>query len=131
MSLDSHGHFVPYAGIKKTKPGKLGYMSPELFASLPFYGHLSDVYAMGVVLFIMLTGVPPYQSPAIADQRFKLIYEGQIGKLLTAWNMPNIMSRAARDLLSRMMCPPEQRLNIQQVLAHPFVTQASQPPFNQ
>ena len=78
-----------------------------------------------VQLFISLTGVPPYQLPAVSDQRFKLIYEGNLHKLLAAWQMTNIMSAAAKDILSRMLCPPERRMNIQQVLAHPWVTGAA------
>lgn len=47
MTLDHNRHLVAYPGIKKNKPGKIGYMSPELFAGNSFYGHLSDVWAMG------------------------------------------------------------------------------------
>lgn len=124
MTLDHNRHLVAYPGIKQNKPGKIGYMSPELFGGHSFYGHLSDVWAMGIILFISLTGVPPYQLPAVSDQRFKLIYEGNLGKLLAAWGMTNIMSPAAKDIISRMLCPPEKRMNIQQVLQHPFVTGA-------
>lgn len=77
---------------------------------------------MGIILFISLTGVPPYQLPAMSDQRFALIYAGNLPKLLAAWQMTNIMSPGAKDILQRMLCPPERRMNIQQVLAHPWVT---------
>lgn len=121
MSLDSNRHLVAYPGIQKNKPGKIGYMAPEMFAGHSFYGHLCDVWAMGIILFISLTGVPPYQLPALSDQRFRLIYTGHLHKLLAAWQMTNIMSAQAQDIISKMLCPPAQRLNIQQVLAHPFV----------
>lgn len=155
MTLDASHHLMPYAGIKKNKPGKLGYMyvrknhccaqyachscnvmflmlyllcvvmidvcrSPELFAGSSFYGHLSDIWAMGIILFICLTGVPPYQLPAISDHRFKLIYEGNLQTLLEAWKMSHLMSSMVKDILSHMLCPPERRMNIQQVLNHPF-----------
>jgi calcium-dependent protein kinase len=97
----------------------------QLFAGHSFYGHLSDVWAMGVVLFVSLTGVPPFSVPALSDQRFKLIYEGHIEKLLEHWRMSHIMSPLAKDCISRMLCPPERRMNIQQVLQHPFVTGAN------
>jgi len=71
--------------------------------------------------------VPPYQLPALSDQRFALIYQGNLNTLLTAWQMQNIMSPAAKDIISRMLCPPERRANIQQILAHPFVTGAPFP----
>lgn len=93
-----------------------------MFAGHSFYGHLCDVWSMGIILFISLTGVPPYQLPAMSDQRFALIYAGNLPKLLAAWQMTNIMSAGAKDILQRMLCPPERRMNIQQVLAHPWVT---------
>jgi hypothetical protein len=79
-------------------------------------------FCSGIILFICLTGVPPYQLPALSDQRFALIYNGNLNTLLTAWQMQNIMSPAAKDIIARMLCPPERRANIQQILAHPFVS---------
>jgi len=113
-----------FDGVAANKPGKIGYMSPEIFGGQSFHGFQADVYSCGVILFIMLTGVPPYQFPSKGDARFKLIYSGEIRHLLRRWNFyPGVLSENSVDLLSKMLCPPENRLTIAQVLQHPFFTE--------
>ena len=76
-------------------------MSPEVFAGLPFYGTLSDVWSMGVILFILLTGVPPYEVPSLSDGRFAMIMNPSQGvkTLLSRWNMLDKMNDSALDLV--------------------------------
>ena len=56
------------------------YMAPEVFASVnveskydPF---LADVWSCGLVLFVLLLGFPPFEFPALFDERFKHIMDG-------------------------------------------------------
>ena len=72
-----------YRASTTNKPGKMGYMAPEIFSAKDFSGPLADVWSMGIVLFISLFGVPPYQIPAASDQRFALIFSGQVWRLLS------------------------------------------------
>jgi serine/threonine protein kinase len=44
--------------IIRGQVGTLLYMAPEVFASMTFEPRLADVYSMGVILYIMLTGMP-------------------------------------------------------------------------
>ena len=116
---------LSYAASTSNKPGKMGYMSPEIFSSLPFSGPLADVWSMGIVLFISLFGVPPYQIPARSDQRFALIFSGQINRLLTAWKMTEVASAEAVDLIARMLCAEERRISVDEILAHPWLAGVS------
>ena len=116
---------LSYQASTSNKPGKMGYMAPEIFSSMPFSGPLADVWSMGIVLFISLFGVPPYQIPAKSDQRFALIFAGQINRLLQAWKMTEVASSHAVDLISHMLCPEERRISVDGILSHPWLADVS------
>ena len=103
----------------------MGYMSPEIFSSRAFSGPLADVWSMGIVLFISLFGVPPYQIPAASDQRFALIFSGQINRLLQAWRMTEVASKEAVDLISRMLSEESRRISVDEILQHPWLNKSS------
>ena len=124
-------HPLPFAPSSTNKPGKMGYMAPEIFSSRAFSGPLADVWSMGIVLFISLFGVPPYQIPAASDQRFALIFQGQIQRLLQAWRMTEVASKDAVDLISRMLSEESKRITVDEIMQHPWLKNAkqrSQPP---
>jgi len=116
-----HAYEVSFPGSSRNKPGKLGYMAPEIFSGRSFYGTQADVWSMGVILFVMLLGVPPFQLPTNSDQRFNLIYKGDTFRLLQAWKLQNTVSKDAIDLLNQMMAPPEKRITVQQIMQHPWL----------
>ena len=58
----------------ETQCGTKGYMAPEVVAGLRYDGPLADVWSMGVILFIMLTGYPPFSMAKIGDWWFNRIY---------------------------------------------------------
>lgn len=113
-------HINPFAGCSITKPGKIIYMSPEIFAGRDFFGDQADLYSAGVVLFLMLFGCPPYEIPAASDRRFRLIFYGEIAELLRVWQIS--ASPLALDLLSGLLCSADERMSIQDVLDHPWLS---------
>lgn len=110
---------------KVHKPGKLGYMSPELYNNQCWSAYKHDIFALGVILYSMLTGRPPFTRPdAEADVWFKVIYTGQ-------WLTPQVrcqppaaiytqLSPNALDLINRLIKPQHLRPTIDQVMRHPF-----------
>ncbi len=56
--------------------GTQGYMPPEMLARAPggVDGQAADIYALGVCLFTMTFGVPPFFNASISDRYYKLIY---------------------------------------------------------
>lgn len=110
-------------GITDKKPGKLEYMAPEIFAGESFNGKQADTYSLGVLLFEMLTGHPAYEQPSSGDTRFRLLYEGKLSMLLSAWGHSTRVDARAVGLLSSLVCKPDRRLTLEEVLKHPWFTE--------
>ena len=56
----------PVAASSPSSPlsGKLAYLSPESFAHLPYDAYAHDRFALGVLLYTLLVGRPPYFEPS-------------------------------------------------------------------
>jgi serine/threonine protein kinase len=107
-------------------PGKILYMAPEVYdGKVPFDGILADVWSCGVILFIMLTGSPPWYKPSTIDENYRWIMTGngceKIQELLLSWKISISMPGAAIDLLSHIFCPADVRWNTSQILTHPYL----------
>ena len=100
-------------------------MSPELLANTsPFDGYAIDIWAVGIVLFTMLVGIPPFEWASVDDPRYQLVCRGGLNDLLTRWKRP--ISPLAADLLQSMLREnPHDRLTLFQIMNHPWVLQES------
>jgi len=102
------------ANFGNYRPGKWQYMCPEIFDWQPVFGELADVWSIGVCLFIMLTGKAPFRSPSNDDLNFvRLYYEKDFSRCE--------ISEEAKDLLSKILCPADQRYKISDILRHPWM----------
>jgi serine/threonine protein kinase len=101
--------------------GKWVYMSPEIYKNKePFDGYAVDMWAAGVILFLMLTGFPPWERACQTDERFKYMTAGYLVQMLTEWDIG--ISSDGMDLLQRMLfLDPKDRLSLDQVRAHPWM----------
>jgi serine/threonine protein kinase len=101
--------------------GKWIYMSPEVFQNADaFDGFAVDMWAAGVILFLMLTGFPPWERACPTDERFHYMTAGYLVQMLTEWEIG--LSSDAMDLLQRMLfLDPKDRLSLDQVRAHPWM----------
>lgn len=103
--------------------GKLLYMAPELYEPrAPFDVFAADVWACGIILFLLLTGMPPYDpatGPTPADQRFVYVRDGRLRDLLRAWNIA--LPDTAVDLVQRLLtADPYARITIPELKRHPW-----------
>lgn len=101
--------------------GKWIYMSPEIYQNTePFDGFAVDMWAAGVILFLMLTGFPPWERACPTDERFHYMTAGYLVQMLTEWEIG--LTSDAMDLLQRMLfLDPKDRLSLDQVRAHPWM----------
>ena len=101
--------------------GKPNYISPEILASEgPFDGFAIDLWSTGIILFIMLVGLPPWEFARAEDPRYKMVIKGQLARMLKSWGRP--VSALAADLLQKMLMEdPRQRLSLTEMKDHPWV----------
>ncbi|XP_073021865.1 calcium-dependent protein kinase 10-like [Primulina eburnea] len=92
------------------------YMAPEVLKRS--YGPEVDVWSAGVILYILLCGVPPFWAET--EQGVALsILRGVIDFKREPW--PQV-SESAKSLVRQMLEPdPKKRLTAQQVLDHPWI----------
>lgn len=103
--------------------GTLCYRAPEVMQADSYEGELADMYSLGVILFIMLLGCPPYSYPGPNDLAFKCMYNNARGlqRVVNAYSSPGFLSSSALDLLSGLICAPHRRLSLEQVFRHPWI----------
>jgi serine/threonine protein kinase len=112
--VDGGSHTVAIQRVS----GKLAYMSPEMFENTgEFDGFKADIWACGVMLFVMLVGMPPYLKPSNADANFATLISEGPSALIDSWGLADEVSPAARLLLESMLsADPAARPSADEVL---------------
>ncbi|KAI8926582.1 kinase-like domain-containing protein [Entophlyctis helioformis] len=98
----------------KTFCGTPNYAAVELISGIPYVGVKSDIWAMGVVLYIMMTGRPPFQGETIS-----LLYR-QIKAV--EYDVPPYFSADLVDLLRKILLrDPGARIDMDGLRSHPWI----------
>ena len=104
-----------------TTCGTPGYVAPEILEQLP-YKASCDLWSIGVVLYILLSGSPPFY-----DEDNFILFE-KIKNVEYNFHAPiwKSISEEAKDLISRLLVKdPEKRLTPDDVLMHPWFMKES------
>ncbi|KAL6140628.1 hypothetical protein ACLB2K_058926 [Fragaria x ananassa] len=92
------------------------YVAPEVLCK--HYGPESDVWSAGVILYILLSGVPPFWAETEIGI-FRQILQSRLDFESEPW--PAI-SDSAKDLIAKMLeRNPRKRISAHQVLCHPWI----------
>eukprot|EP00443_Scrippsiella_acuminata_P091376 CAMPEP_0115428026 /NCGR_PEP_ID=MMETSP0271-20121206/29759_1 /TAXON_ID=71861 /ORGANISM="Scrippsiella trochoidea, Strain CCMP3099" /LENGTH=594 /DNA_ID=CAMNT_0002853095 /DNA_START=1 /DNA_END=1782 /DNA_ORIENTATION=- len=97
--------------------GTPDYMGPEVYRKDP-YGKECDWWSVGIIMFEMLFGGPPFSDerhdPAVTSARvmqwrkhFQMPPDPRVGD-------------ESRDVVSRLICDPQDRLTAEEIRRHPF-----------
>lgn len=98
--------------------GNLTYLAPEIIERAAFDGFAVDLWAAGVVLFILIVGMAPFQWAHPSDTRFHKISNGHLREVVR--HLP--ISAEACDLLQNMLWrDTHRRLTLSQVMNHSWV----------
>ncbi|KAJ4711980.1 putative Calcium-dependent protein kinase [Melia azedarach] len=106
--------------LKATDFGLSVFFKPgDVFKDLVVsYGAEADIWSAGVILYILLSGVPPFWGEN-EQGIFDAILRGHIDFSSDPW--PSI-SGSAKDLVKKMLrSDPKERLSAAEVLNHPWV----------
>ncbi|KAK8174729.1 hypothetical protein BC567DRAFT_289719 [Phyllosticta citribraziliensis] len=109
----------PVGSWLSTPCGSPHYAAPEVIRFKQYDGGQADVWSCGVILYVMLTGTPPFNYNENQDltHLFKLIAQAK-------YVMPEGLSHSAMDLISKILVPdPNKRINIEGIWKHPFLQQ--------
>eukprot|EP01113_Clastostelium_recurvatum_P005614 TRINITY_DN1250_c0_g1_i1.p1 TRINITY_DN1250_c0_g1~~TRINITY_DN1250_c0_g1_i1.p1 ORF type:complete len:537 (+),score=124.19 TRINITY_DN1250_c0_g1_i1:150-1760(+) len=98
--------------------GTPDYTAPEVFLQIG-YGEECDWWSVGVIMFEMLIGYPPFLSDNSTETCLKILNCRET--LRFPDDVP--ISREARDLIERLVCERSERLGVngaEEIKAHPF-----------
>ncbi|GAB2284690.1 Calcium-dependent protein kinase 33 [Dionaea muscipula] len=108
--------FIEQGKVYRDIVGSAYYVAPEVLRRR--YGKEVDIWSAGVMLYILLSGVPPFWAET-EKGIFDAILQGHIDFESKPW--PS-MSRSAKDLIRRMLTQdPKKRITAAQVLEHPWL----------
>ncbi|XP_042652198.1 calcium/calmodulin-dependent protein kinase type II subunit delta isoform X5 [Tyto alba] len=101
--------------------GTPGYLSPEVLRKDP-YGKPVDMWACGVILYILLVGYPPFWD----EDQHRLYQQIKAG----AYDFPSpewdTVTPEAKDLINKMLTiNPGKRITASEALKHPWICQRS------
>lgn len=96
------------------------YIAPEILVECG-YGLEIDMWAIGVINYILLCGFPPFRSKnKDQEELFSLIMAGEFRFISPYWDK---VTRGAKDLITRLLqVVPEDRSTARQVLSHPWLS---------
>ncbi|KAJ1954682.1 Serine/threonine-protein kinase [Linderina pennispora] len=107
-------NFFDGISLMETFCGSLPYTAPEILRGDAYVGPEIDVWSLGVLLYVMLTGQFPFEDPA-QPKNFDKIMAGD-------FTLRTNMSHDLQELLVRMLEPnAKRRISMQGILQHPWL----------
>lgn len=113
--------FIEEGKVYRDIVGSAYYVAPEVLHRR--YGKEIDIWSAGVILYILLSGVPPFWAET-EKGIFNAILQGEIDFVSDPW--PSI-SDGAKDLIRKMLTQdPKKRVTSAQVLEHPWLKEGGE-----
>ncbi|CAN0915636.1 Calcium-dependent protein kinase 9 [Linum grandiflorum] len=113
--------FIDQGKVYRDIVGSAYYVAPEVLKRR--YGKEIDIWSAGVILYILLCGVPPFWAET-EKGIFDAVLKGHVDFDSHPW--PSISS-GAKDLVHKMLHQdPKKRLTSAQVLEHPWLKEGGE-----
>ena len=100
---------------QKALVGSSYYIAPEVLRGK--YGEECDLWSVGVIMYLLLTGTPPFNGENEDD----ILRAVSIGKYDTTMDSYKSLSNNAKDLIGKLLTfNPSSRITAEQALSHPW-----------
>jgi hypothetical protein len=114
-------HVMKGQGKLYTECGTTGYMAPEMISQKGegYDGSKVDVWAIGVILFILIAGFPPYQRPSNSVWWFKKLMTKKFDLFWMAHTRTAYFSDVGKDLINKIFAgDPKERISLSGIMKH-------------
>lgn len=100
------------------KLGTAYYIAPEVIKKN--YNEKCDLWSCGVIMYILLSGEPPFNDPKADNEAImKKVEKGKYDITKGIWKT---VSKEAKDLIKKLLTyKPEDRISAEEALQHPWI----------
>ncbi|EDO17204.1 hypothetical protein Kpol_1035p17 [Vanderwaltozyma polyspora DSM 70294] len=106
--------------ISTDQRGSPPYMAPEILHSNAYLANITDIWSIGILLFVLLTGEILWELPVFDDENFENFIKNE-GNIYTGpWTRLDFNHM---NLLRKILQPnPEKRVSLETLKLHPWFT---------
>jgi len=102
----------------KSRKGTFGYMAPELLAGKEYNSFEADIFAAGVILFVLITQHPPFVRADLSDRYYKRICHGNKSTIQRIFREDDLSDEFV-DMFTKMInYNSEERLSLAAIKEH-------------
>lgn len=101
---------------KRTICGTPNYIAPEVLDGKVGHSFEVDVWSLGVIIYAMLIGKPPFETPDVKTTYKKI--------RLNSYTFPEhvLISDSAKNIITKILhLDPTKRPTLDEIMAHPFM----------
>ncbi|KAJ3099964.1 hypothetical protein HDU97_002636 [Phlyctochytrium planicorne] len=101
--------------------GSAAYAAPEMLSRKPYKGNEADIWSLGVILFVMLSGQPPFDDRQVSKMYASI--------MMGRYSFPKSFPEGAKDLVSKILkTKTSERATLEAIRDHPWMNKNGELP---